>query len=332
MDFYWLKIKTFFNSPENRQLRALFRVLLCFYLVWYFPLPDTAAVKGPQDTFFAASSTGIGGGFAAEQISLNMEVPVMELDGIPEPEEYSKPRMLSYSAYKVVAGDMIGFISKNAGLNEDTLLSVNDIKDSRRIQIGQVLKIPNQDGINYKVKKGDTLASIAEKHEVDPGAISVVNELFSEELKADSVLFIPGARLDWVNRQEINGDLFIWPVTGWVTSPYGIRVNPFGGDRQFHSGLDIGASSGAPVKAAMAGRVSMVGYNDTFGNYIVISHHSGYRTLYAHLNIARVKMGAYVGTGQRIGDVGSTGLSTGPHLHFTVYKNGLTVNPRTLMK
>jgi murein DD-endopeptidase MepM/ murein hydrolase activator NlpD len=82
----------------------------------------------------------------------------------------------------------------------------------------------------------------------------------------------------------------------------------------------------------MAGRVSTVGYNDAFGNYAVISHHSGYRTLYAHLSVVRVKAGAYVGTGQRIGDVGSTGVSTGPHLHFTVYKNGVTVNPRSLMK
>jgi murein DD-endopeptidase MepM/ murein hydrolase activator NlpD len=82
----------------------------------------------------------------------------------------------------------------------------------------------------------------------------------------------------------------------------------------------------------MSGRVSAVGWDDGFGNYVVISHHSGYRTLYAHMSVIRVKAGAYVGTGERIGDVGSTGRSTGPHLHFTVYKNGVTVNPRALMK
>jgi len=86
------------------------------------------------------------------------------------------------------------------------------------------------------------------------------------------------------------------------------------------------------VRAAMSGRVSAVGWDDVLGNYIVISHHAGYRTMYGHLSAARVKTGAYVGTGERIGDVGSTGLSTGPHLHFTVFKNGVTVNPRTLLK
>jgi murein DD-endopeptidase MepM/ murein hydrolase activator NlpD len=82
----------------------------------------------------------------------------------------------------------------------------------------------------------------------------------------------------------------------------------------------------------MAGRVSSVGYDATSGNYVVITHHSGYRTLYAHMSFVRTKTGAYVRTGDISGDVGSTGLSTGPHLHFTVYKNGVTVNPRALIK
>jgi len=82
----------------------------------------------------------------------------------------------------------------------------------------------------------------------------------------------------------------------------------------------------------MAGRVSSVGYDDILGNYVVISHHSGYRTLYGHMSVIRTRTGAYVSVGERIGDVGSTGQSTGPHLHFTVYKNGVTVNPRSLMR
>jgi murein DD-endopeptidase MepM/ murein hydrolase activator NlpD len=89
---------------------------------------------------------------------------------------------------------------------------------------------------------------------------------------------------------------------------------------------------GTPVRAAMSGRVSSVSYDAVLGNYIVVTHHSGYRTMYGHLSVARVKTGAYVGTGERIGDVGMTGQTTGPHVHFTVYKNGVTVNPRTLMR
>jgi murein DD-endopeptidase MepM/ murein hydrolase activator NlpD len=82
----------------------------------------------------------------------------------------------------------------------------------------------------------------------------------------------------------------------------------------------------------MSGRVISTGFDATLGNFVVITHHSGYRTLYAHMNVIRTRPGTYVRTGERIGDVGTTGLSTGPHLHFTVYKNGVTVNPRSLMK
>jgi murein DD-endopeptidase MepM/ murein hydrolase activator NlpD len=252
--------------------------------------------------------------------------------GAPEPEEYSQAQIASYISYKVEAGDIIGEISQNFGLNQDTILSVNGIKNSRLIQIGQVLKIPNQDGIMYTVKSGDTLSAVAETYETDLEAIRTTNELFSDAVQPNSRLFLPGARLNSVEVQEINGDLFTWPINGWITSSYGSRSSPFTGVRQFHSGLDIGSPQGTPIKAAMAGRVSATGYNDVLGNHVVITHHSGYRTLYAHMSVIRAKSGSYVRTGDRIGDVGSTGLSTGPHLHFTVYKNGVTVNPRQLMK
>jgi murein DD-endopeptidase MepM/ murein hydrolase activator NlpD len=229
---------------------------------------------------------------------------------------------------------MIGGLAENFGLNQDTIISINNIKNTRLVQIGQVLRIPNQDGIMYTVKEDDTLDAIAAKYKSNALDIQIANELFSNEALPGTALFIPGAQLDWTERQEINGDLFLWPVSGYITSPYGYRVYPFDDDggRQFHSGLDIGASYGTPVRAAMSGRVSSAGWDDVLGNHVVISHHAGYRTLYGHMSVIRVKTGAYVGTGERIGDVGSTGRSTGPHVHFTVYKNGVTVNPRSLLK
>jgi murein DD-endopeptidase MepM/ murein hydrolase activator NlpD len=317
--------------------RLVIRLALLFCLSWFlFPLrfflpPPDGRMRGA-----AESAAGMGGGgypenavSGADAFSAGGESPI---SGVLEPEVFSKPRMLLYSAYTVQKGDIIGDIAEKFGLNQDTLISCNGIKNTRLIQIGQVLRIPNQDGIGHTVKAGDTLKAIGEKYRTGEEAIRVANELFSENIRPGTVLFIPGARLDWVNLQEINGDLFIWPVPGYITSPYGLRKSPFTGARQFHSGLDIGSPMGSPIRAAMSGRVSAVGWDDNFGNYVVVSHHSGYRTLYAHMSVIRVKSGAYVGTGERIGDVGSTGLSTGPHLHFTVYKNGVTVNPRTLMK
>jgi murein DD-endopeptidase MepM/ murein hydrolase activator NlpD len=216
--------------------------------------------------------------------------------------------------------------------NADGLL-LADIEGLRRVNgLGEVIIATRASG--FPVKKGDTLDAVAKKYGSDAAAIRFANELFADEARPGTAVFIPGAKLDWMERQEINGDLFMWPVSGYITSPYGYRIYPFGDDggRQFHTGIDIGAPMGTPVRAAMSGRVSSAGWDNVLGNHVVISHHAGYRTLYGHLSVIRVKTGAYVGTGERIGDVGSTGVSTGPHVHFTVYKNGVTTNPRSLLK
>ena len=309
----------------------ILRYMLIVAIVFALEIPVFPKMDFWPGSANAESSPGMGGGILTGQIISGIENEP-DPPGIPEPEEFSRPRLLLFDSYKVEKGDTIGQIAKNAGLNEDTVLSINNIKNSRLLQINQILKIPNQDGICYTAAKNDTILSVAKQYNTDPEAIKIVNELFTDRIEEKSVLFIPGARLDWVNRQEINGDLFIWPVSGYVTSGYGYRENPFGGGRQFHYGLDIGALSGVTIRAAMAGRVTFAGYNDSYGNYVVISHHSGYRTLYAHMSAISVKSGAYVATGEKIGLVGSTGISTAPHVHFTVYKNGVTVNPRSLIK
>jgi len=312
----------------------IFRLTLLFAMVLAVVFPMLLAAKPAPRQAQVYTDLGVGGGVITEQIMINPGTDETELEllGIPEPMEFSRPKLLVNDSYKVVKGDTISEIAVRTGLNEDTLLSVNNIKNSRLLQIGQILKIPNQDGIYYTAGKEDSLVSVAEKYSIDPEAIKIVNELFSDFINEKTSLFIPGAKMDWVNRQEINGDLFIWPVNGYISSGYGYRDDPFGRGRQFHLGIDIATQSGTAIKAAMAGRVSTAGYNDSYGNYVVISHHSGYRTLYAHLSAISVKSGAYVVTGERIGLAGSTGLSTAPHLHFTVYKDGVTVNPRNLMK
>ncbi|MDR2543499.1 MAG: LysM peptidoglycan-binding domain-containing M23 family metallopeptidase [Treponema sp.] len=252
---------------------------------------------------------------------------------IPEPGSFPKHRTLLYDFHTVLRGENISTLANNYGLNQDSIISINKISSTRLLQIGRVLKIPNQNGILHTVRGGETLSSIAQRYNADSEAIRITNELFSEKIAAGTELFIPGARLDWTRLQEINGDLFIWPLSGIVTSGYGYRRDPFNPSRRhFHNGIDIRGRSGAPVRAAMSGRVSRVGWDNVLGNYVVISHHSGYRSLYGHLSVIRTRTGAYVAQGERVGDVGSTGQSTGPHLHFTIYRNGVTVNPRALMR
>ena len=119
----------------------------------------------------------------------------------------------------------------------------------------------------------------------------------------------------------------MWPASGAVTSGFGVRTHPVFGDLRQHNGIDIGAPHGATVVAADGGTVITSTYNSSYGNYIVISHGNGMTTLYAHLSSRSVSVGTNVSKGQQIGLIGSTGISTGPHLHFEVSVNGVRVNP-----
>ena len=124
---------------------------------------------------------------------------------------------------------------------------------------------------------------------------------------------------------------FMWPASGGITSEFGIRKHPVFGDLRMHNGVDIAASHGTNVVAADSGTVITSTYNSNYGNYVVISHGDGLTTLYAHLSSRQVSSGASVTKGQVIGLVGSTGISTGPHLHFEVSLNGARVNPRNYL-
>jgi len=316
------------DAPENTRGRRIGHRALAAAFLFCAAAPFVYLLAGTPEEIDAQ---GVGMPFAENAES---DLPA-EVGGIPdsmrEPPDFSKPQRLIYSSCTVEKGETISGIAQRYGLAQDTLLSVNGIKNSRLIQIGQFLKIPNQDGILHAVRKGESVAGIADKYEIDAENIRIANGMSDEEPAVGETIFLPAAKLARVALQEINGDLFKWPVRGYVSSRYGWRTSPFTGARQFHSGLDIAAPFGTPLRAAMAGRVTATGYDVNSGNYVVISHHSGYRTFYGHMSVIRVSVGDYVKDGQRIGDVGSTGLSTGAHCHFTVFKNGVTVNPINLI-
>ncbi len=121
--------------------------------------------------------------------------------------------------------------------------------------------------------------------------------------------------------------LVAWPSGGTKTSGFGPRVHPILGGVRPHQGIDIDGSTGDPVLAARSGEVIVAGARGGYGNIIVVYHGLGYSTLYAHLSAISVSVGDQVDSGQRIGDLGSTGLSTGPHLHFELRIDGVAVDP-----
>jgi len=119
----------------------------------------------------------------------------------------------------------------------------------------------------------------------------------------------------------------IWPVKGWISSGFGYRISPFTGRRVFHEGLDIATKYNVPVKAAAKGIVVFAGRKAGYGKTVIIDHGYGYITKYGHNNKLLVKAGDKVSKGDLISEVGSTGRSTGPHVHYEVLVNGIPVNP-----
>ena len=142
------------------------------------------------------------------------------------------------------------------------------------------------------------------------------------------------AALAEANRRVYGGGQFVWPAPGYtrISDDYGMRIHPTLGVEMMHNGVDMAAPSGSPILAAADGTVIAASYSGSMGNYIMIDHGSDIITVYMHASSLNVSVGQEVSAGDRIGSVGSTGRSTGPHLHFGVRKNGAYVNPWSYLK
>lgn len=123
----------------------------------------------------------------------------------------------------------------------------------------------------------------------------------------------------------------IWPLAGWLSSGFGSRKDPFNGSPDFHSGLDIAANRGTPVRATADGTVDSVGYNGDYGNAVLVSHGFGISTRFGHLSRFAVHPGQEIRRGEIIGYVGATGRATSAHLHYEILLNGQAINPLRLL-
>jgi murein DD-endopeptidase MepM/ murein hydrolase activator NlpD len=163
------------------------------------------------------------------------------------------------------------------------------------------------------------------------GALKGVNQDLAELERQENQLLAESAAITGVitgsTGSGSGGGSLGWPVSGPVTSPFGWRIHPILGYRKFHTGIDIGVGYGVPIHAAGSGTVIYATWMGGYGNVIIIDHGNGLSTLYAHQSSLAVGTGAHVARGQTVGYVGSTGFSTGPHLHFEVRVNGNPVDP-----
>ncbi len=250
--------------------------------------------------------------------------------------------------YTVKRGDTIDAVGRKFKVSPSTIYWANDLKNTRLVK-GWKLTIPPVTGLVVTVKATDTLASLAKAHKIKPDAILAANKLEDPNLVMGQVLVMPGARgpkmvqapkpkkvapkgttsksgaVAGGGPARYTGGRFVWPVAGGGDVSRGFA----GG----HQGLDVAADTGTGVKAAAGGKVIFAGWKSNGGGYQVwISHGSGLYTTYNHMSSISVGTGQSVGRGQRIGGVGSTGNSSGPHLHFEVWKGsiwngGSRVNP-----
>lgn len=229
------------------------------------------------------------------------------------------------SVYTVRAGDDLETIAKLFNVSVNTIRWSNDLKKGQALKTGETLVILPITGVKHVVRKGDTIKSIANKYKGNIEEIVIYNDLIlGEDLKVGETIIIPdgeeGTIVQTVKQttkvvakpsNSAGSGYYRWPVAG------GRKTQGLHG----HNAIDIGAPVGTPVYAAADGRVILArysGWNGGYGNYFIIAHPNGTQTLYSHCTKIYVSVGQRVEKGEVVGTIGSTGRSTGPHLHFEV--------------
>ncbi len=239
--------------------------------------------------------------------------------------------------YTIKKGDTLSAIALNFDTTVKAIKFNNNFK-SDFIKIGQEIKIPKT-GIGggedrnvystlyHEVHRGDVLSVLSKKYGVDIETIKLANNLKNDVIYLGQNLAIPHLKRDVNQPFQLLKGAFIWPVIGRISSSYGYRNHPIRGKRHFHGGIDIAVPLGTRIRAAASGTVVQSGYINGFGKTVVINHGDGIKTLYAHNSRLLVRAGTKVNLGQIIAQAGSTGMSTGSHLDFRIYKNEKTANP-----
>ena len=246
--------------------------------------------------------------------------------------------------YIVEGGDTIGVIAEKFGISTNTILWENKLGTRDTIKPGQKLTILPQAGVSHQVKSGDTIDSIAKKYSAKANDIIEFNQLAdASAIEKNQILIIPDGKMPAppapaksntpsssaytytnipASAPNTSGTKLLWPTTGHRISQY---------YKWRHLAIDITGNYSSPIYASDSGVVEKSGWGNGYGNHIIINHGNGIKTLYAHASKLFVQTGDSVSRGQTIAMIGSTGWSTGPHIHFEVVVNGSKVNPLTYL-
>jgi murein DD-endopeptidase MepM/ murein hydrolase activator NlpD len=251
---------------------------------------------------------------------------------------------ISMKVVSVKPGDNFWKIARKYGVDIDTLIAANPFWESLDASANELVVVPSEKGVLHFIKDLSQVYQLQELYGANPEDIIVQNlpTMFRYYNKFQSAhdpiaVFVRNARpessmmTEPLAKQFALREMFRSPLGGRYSSFFGKRLDPIVHTGQFHNGVDIASQYGTPVGAACEGVVSAAGWMGGFGKAVMVDHPKGYRTLYGHLSQISVSPGQKVKAGQFVGRVGSTGWSTGPHLHFTLWHNGRPINPMKVL-
>ncbi len=241
-------------------------------------------------------------------------------------------------------GDNFWKLAKRYEINIDTLIGANPFWKNLFAKVNQKVVVPSRKGILHFIDNTNGIDELCKIYNCDKKNI-LVQELpfmysfvkrMKNEYKPVAVFVLnekpkPLYMTDKLASQFKIREMFRSPIGGRYSSFFGKRRHPIFRRQQFHNGLDIAAKHGTPIGASCSGRVTASGWMGGYGKAVIIQHRDGYRTLYGHMSSINARKGQHVKKGQFIGRVGSTGLSTGPHLHFTLWHNDKLINPMKIL-
>lgn len=259
-----------------------------------------------------------------------LRIPLGEATGgVATPAPEPPP---GFTRHVLQAGETISGVIERYDVTLDALVGANpDLSSLDRLPVGVELLIPPGEGLLVTWRDGLDLAAVLGDHGADPVGVLRANAIHTPaDLRPGMLLWLPdvepSAALERLAKVRERENRYVWPVHGRITSYFG-RRNLGMGTSNFHRGIDVAAPTGTQIVAARAGTVTFAGWSGSYGYLVKVRHAGGDETWYAHQSQILVSVGAWVEQNEVIGRVGSTGLSTGPHIHFEIRRAGTALDP-----